>query len=156
MARRDVSATATLLNGTQASTEWHAYVNRVALIRQHSGTQASTEWHAGVNRVARRRQQSGMQASTEWHEGVNRVAHMRPQSNDRGWNFTYAAGTSEPISSGHWPSPRIRFQPLPVCHHNGFTEENIREEGPWRMMFADDVLLCARVKVVQCWEALEK
>ena len=24
------------------------------------------------------------------------------------------------------------------------------------MMFADDVLLCARVKVVQCWEALEK
>ena len=24
------------------------------------------------------------------------------------------------------------------------------------MMFADDVLLCAIVKVVQCWEALEK
>ena len=42
---------------------------------------------------------------------------------------------------GSWPPPRNRFQPFPVCHHNGF-----RHQAPWQMMFADDVVLsvCTR------------
>ena len=59
---------------------------------------------------------------------------------------------------------RIRFQPFPVCHHDGFTTENIRRKAPWQMMFADDVVLCAKKKDVlelelKKWmpmEALEK
>ena len=66
------------------------------------------------------------------------------------------------LCSGSWPPPRIRFQPFPVYRHGGFTDGNIRKEAPWRMMFADDVVLCARKKDVleleleQWREALEK
>ena len=58
--------------------------------------------------------------------------------------------------------PRIRFQPFPVCHHDGLTDGNIRKKATWQMMFADDVVLCAREKDVreleleQWREALEK
>ena len=52
----------------------------------------------------------------------------------------------------------IRFQPFPVFHHDGFTDRKTH----WQMIFADDMVLCAREKDVleleleQWRESLEK
>ena len=64
--------------------------------------------------------------------------------------------------SGSWTPRRIRFQPFPVCHHDGFTDGKHQKRSTWQMMFADDVVLCAREKDVleleleQWREALKK
>ena len=52
------------------------------------------------------------------------------------------------LCSGSWTPPRIRFQPFPVCHHDGFTDGKHQKKAPWQMMFAYDVVLCAREKDV--------
>ena len=64
--------------------------------------------------------------------------------------------------SGSWTPSRIRFQPFPVCHHDGFTDEKEQKKAPWHMMFADDVVLCAmdkdelELELEQWSEALDK
>ena len=35
---------------------------------------------------------------------------------------------------------RICIKPFPVGHHDGFTDENLRKEAPYQMMFADDMV----------------
>ena len=66
------------------------------------------------------------------------------------------------LCSGRWNPPRIRFQPFPVCHYDGFTDGKHQKKAPWQMMFPDDVVLCTREKDVleleleQWREALEK
>ena len=65
------------------------------------------------------------------------------------------------LCSGSWPPPRICFQPFPVSHYDGFTDGK-HQKALWQMMFADDVVLCAREKdvlEVEPWsrrEVLEK
>ena len=62
------------------------------------------------------------------------------------------------LCSGSWTPPSIRFQPFLVFHHDEFTDR----KNHWQMMFAYDVVLCAREKDVleleleQWREALEK
>ena len=38
--------------------------------------------------------------------------------------------TDEETIPDIWPPHKIRFQPFPVCHHDGFTDGNIRKEAP--------------------------
>ena len=38
----------------------------------------------------------------------------------------------------------IRFRPFHICLVMDSLTETIRKEAPWQMMFADDVVLCAR------------
>ena len=66
------------------------------------------------------------------------------------------------ICSGSWPPPRTAFSPFVFAIMMDSLTENTRKEAPWLMMFADDVVLCAREKYVleleleQWREALEK
>ena len=66
------------------------------------------------------------------------------------------------LCSGSWTPPRIRFQPFLVSHYDEFTVGKHQKKTPWQMMFADDVVLCAREKDVleleleQWREAFEK
>ena len=66
------------------------------------------------------------------------------------------------ICSGSWPPPRTAFSPFLFAIMMDSLTENTRKEAPWLMMFADDVVLCAREKYVleleleQWREALEK
>ena len=52
------------------------------------------------------------------------------------------------LFNGRWLPPRLRFQPFPVATMMDSVTENIRKEAPWHVMFADDVVLCAREKDV--------
>ena len=71
-------------------------------------------------------------------------------------------GNKRTLCSGSWTPPRIRFQPVPVSRYDGFADGKHQKKAPWQMMFADDVVLCAREKDVleleleQWREALEK
>ena len=56
-----------------------------------------------------------------------------------------AVGTSEPFAVEVGLHQGSAFSPFSVCHHDGFTDG---KEAPWQMMFADDVVVCAREKDV--------
>ncbi len=66
------------------------------------------------------------------------------------------------VCSGSWPPPMIVFSPFVFAIMMDSLTENIRKEAPWQMMFADDVVLCARDKdmlglELEKWrQALEK
>ena len=42
-------------------------------------------------------------------------------------------------------APRIGFEPLFVCNGDMMTDD-IREEAPWTMVFADDIVICSESK----------
>ena len=73
-----------------------------------------------------------------------------------------AAGTSEPFAMEVGLHQGSGFGPFPDCHLMDSLTENIRKEAPWQVMFADDVVLCAREKdmleleLEQWGESLEK
>ena len=73
-----------------------------------------------------------------------------------------AAGTSEPFAVEVGLHHGSAFIPFLFAIMMDSLTENIRKEAPWQMMFADDVVLCAREKYVlgleleQWREALEK
>ena len=73
-----------------------------------------------------------------------------------------AAGTSEPFAVEVGLHQGSAFSPFLYAIMMDSLTENIRKEAPWQMMFADDVVLCAREKDVleleleQWREALEK
>ena len=52
------------------------------------------------------------------------------------------------ICSGSWPPLRTASNPFLFAIMMDSLTENIRKEAPWQMMFADDVVLCAREKYV--------
>ena len=52
------------------------------------------------------------------------------------------------ICSGSWPPPRTAFSPFLFAIMMDSLTENTRKEAPWLIMFADDVVLCAREKYV--------
>ena len=74
----------------------------------------------------------------------------------------FAAGTSEPFTVKVGLHQGSAFSPFLFAIMMYSLTENIRKEAPWQMMFADDVVLCAREKDVleleleQGREALEK
>ena len=73
-----------------------------------------------------------------------------------------AAGTSEPFAVEVGLHQGSAFSPSLFAIMIDSLTENIRKEAPWQMMFADDVVLCARETYVlelelEKWrEALEK
>ncbi len=73
-----------------------------------------------------------------------------------------AAGTSDPFAVEVGLHQRSAFSPFLFAIMIDSLTENIRKETPWQMMFADDVVLCARKKdmleleLEQWREALEK
>ena len=74
----------------------------------------------------------------------------------------WAAGTSEPFAVEVGLHKGSAFSPFLFAIMIDSLTENIRKEASWQMMFADDVVLCAREKDVleleleQWREALEK
>ena len=74
----------------------------------------------------------------------------------------YAAGTSQPFAVAVGLNHVSAFSPILCAIMMNSLTENIRKEARWPMMFADDVVLCAREKGVlelemeQWREALEK
>ena len=73
-----------------------------------------------------------------------------------------ASGTREPSAVEIGLHQGSAFSPFLFAIMMDSLTENIRKEAPWQMMFADDVVLCAREKDVleleleQRREALEK
>ena len=73
-----------------------------------------------------------------------------------------AAGTSEPFAVDVGLHHGSAFSPFLFAIMMDSLTENIRKEAPWHMMFADDLVLCAREKHVlgleleQWRESLEK
>ena len=73
-----------------------------------------------------------------------------------------AAGTSEPFAMEGGLHQGSACSPFLFAIMMDSLTENIRKQAPWKMMFADDVVLCAREKdeleleLEQWWEALEK
>ena len=73
-----------------------------------------------------------------------------------------AAGTSEPFALEVGLNQGSAFSPFLFAIMMDSQSENIRKEAPWQMMFADDVVLCARetdllgMDLEQWREALEK
>ena len=73
-----------------------------------------------------------------------------------------AAGTSEPFAVEVGLHQGSAFSPFLCAIMMDSLTENIRKQAPWKMMFADDVVLCAREKdeleleLEQWGEALEK
>ena len=73
-----------------------------------------------------------------------------------------AAGTSEPFAVEVGLHQGSAFSPFLFAIMMDSRTENIRKQAPWRMMFADDVVLCVWEKYVleleleQWREALEK
>ncbi len=73
-----------------------------------------------------------------------------------------AAGTSEPFAVEVDLHPGSAFSPFLFAIMMDSLTDNTRKEAPWQMMFADDVVLCAREKDVleleleQWRDALEK
>ena len=59
-----------------------------------------------------------------------------------------AAGTSEPFAVEVGLHQGSAFSPFLFAIMMGSLTENIRKEARWQMMFADDVVLCAREKDV--------
>ena len=59
-----------------------------------------------------------------------------------------AAGTSEPFAVEVGLHQGATFSPFLFAIMMVSLTENIRKEAPWQMMFADDVVLCAREKDV--------
>ncbi len=60
-----------------------------------------------------------------------------------------AAGTGEPFAVEVGLHKGSAFSPFLFAIIMDSLTENIRKEAPWQMMFADDVVLCAREKT--CW-----
>ena len=73
-----------------------------------------------------------------------------------------AAGTSEPFAVEVGLHQGSAYSPFLFAIMMDSLTENIRKEAPWHMMFADDVVACAREKEVlelgleQWSEAVEK
>ena len=59
-----------------------------------------------------------------------------------------AAGTSEPFAVEVGLHQGSAFSPFLLAIMMDSLTENIRKQAPWQMMFADDVVLCARDKYV--------
>ena len=59
-----------------------------------------------------------------------------------------AAGTSEPFAVEVGLHQGSAFSPFLFAIMMDSLTENIRKKAPWQMMFADDVVLCAREKDV--------
>ena len=69
---------------------------------------------------------------------------------------TSAEGTSEPFAVEVGLHQGYAFSPFLFAIMMDSLTENIRKEALWQMMFAVDVVLCAKEKDVKWREALEK